>query len=120
VIAFLDLHKIPYRVVEVNPLFKGELSFSQYKKARPSYLPACCAPAAADAPPPTPAALLGQVPVLVVDGEQLNDSSKIVLTLHNKIKVPQGRRRLPAAEAPFKTAEEEKWFTCVPPRPAQQ
>ena len=30
--AFLDFHNIPYRVVEVNPLTKGELKWSTYKK----------------------------------------------------------------------------------------
>jgi glutathione S-transferase len=45
--AFLDYHDIPYKVVEVNPLGKKEIKWSEYKK----------------------------VPVLVVDGEQLNDST---------------------------------------------
>lgn len=45
--AFLDYHDIPYRVVEVNPLSKKEIKWSDYKK----------------------------VPILVVDGEQLIDSS---------------------------------------------
>lgn len=45
--AFLDYHDIPYRVVEVNPMSKSELKWSEYKK----------------------------VPVLLVDGEQLNDST---------------------------------------------
>jgi microsomal prostaglandin-E synthase 2 len=45
--AFLDYHDIPYKVVEVNPMGKKELKWSDYKK----------------------------VPVLVVDGEQMNDST---------------------------------------------
>lgn len=45
--AFLDYHDIPYKVVEVNPLSKKEIKWSDYKK----------------------------VPILVVDGEQLVDSS---------------------------------------------
>jgi len=45
--AFLDYHDIPYKVVEVNPLSKKEIKWSEYQK----------------------------VPILVVDGEQLNDSS---------------------------------------------
>ena len=32
-LAFLDFHKIPYKVVEVNPLTKTELAWSTYKKA---------------------------------------------------------------------------------------
>mmetsp|Transcript_39367 Transcript_39367/g.47729 ORF Transcript_39367/g.47729 Transcript_39367/m.47729 type:complete len:343 (-) Transcript_39367:481-1509(-) len=55
--AFLDFHKIPYRVVEVNPLFKGELKWSEYQK----------------------------VPVLMVNGEQLNDSTHIITTLSERI-----------------------------------
>lgn len=45
--AFLDYYDIPYKVVEVNPLSKKEIKWSDYKK----------------------------VPILVVDGEQLVDSS---------------------------------------------
>lgn len=30
--AYFDYSKVPYRVVEVNPLFKSELKFSDYKK----------------------------------------------------------------------------------------
>jgi microsomal prostaglandin-E synthase 2 len=44
---------VPYRVVEVNPLYKGELAWSEYKK----------------------------VPVVTVAGEQLNDSTNIMVTL---------------------------------------
>jgi hypothetical protein len=39
--AFLDFHKIPYKVVEVNPLTKKELKWSTYGKARRSGRPAC-------------------------------------------------------------------------------
>ena len=45
--AFLDYYKIPYRVVEVNPINKKEIKWSDYKK----------------------------VPILKVDGEQMVDSS---------------------------------------------
>lgn len=50
--AVLDYNGIPYRAVEVNPLMKSELKFSQgYKK----------------------------VPILVTaDGEQINDSNEII------------------------------------------
>ncbi|KAL6770622.1 TEF18 [Auxenochlorella protothecoides x Auxenochlorella symbiontica] len=51
--AFLDYHKIPYTCVEVNPLTKAELKWSEYKK----------------------------VPVVVMDGEQFNDSSAIISRL---------------------------------------
>lgn len=45
--AFLDYHDIAYKVVEVNPMGKKEIKWSEYKK----------------------------VPILVVDGESLNDST---------------------------------------------
>lgn len=52
--AFLDYHKIPYRVVEVDPLGKSELKWSDYKK----------------------------VPVVVLDGsKQVNNSSSIISQL---------------------------------------
>lgn len=45
--AFLDYYDLPYQIVEVNPLSKKEIKWSDYKK----------------------------VPILMVDGEQMNDSS---------------------------------------------
>lgn len=45
--AFLDYYKIPHKVVEVNPISKKEIKWSDYKK----------------------------VPILMVDGKQMNDSS---------------------------------------------
>ena len=45
--AFLDYSNIPYKVVEVNPISKKEIKWSDYKK----------------------------VPILMVDGEQMVDSS---------------------------------------------
>lgn len=120
--AFLDFHKIPYRVVEVNPLTKSEIGWSEYKKA--------CASAAAaraastliqlrrggahlqpdtQAPPCTHTH--HQVPVLVVDGEQLNDSSVIMKVLTSKLPQKSGWGK--GAPTPFKTAEEEQWFKCA-------
>ncbi|KAM0853512.1 hypothetical protein ACQ4PT_051011 [Festuca glaucescens] len=55
--AFLDYHDIPYKVVEVNPLSKKEIKWSEYKK----------------------------VPILTVDGENLVDSSGIINKLQRKI-----------------------------------
>ena len=55
--AFLDYYDIPYKVVEVNPLSKKEIKWSEYQK----------------------------VPILMVDGEQLNDSSVIIDKLGHKI-----------------------------------
>lgn len=47
--AFLDYYDIRYKVVEVNPISKKEIKWSDYKK----------------------------VPIVMVDGEQLVDSSGI-------------------------------------------
>lgn len=56
--AYLDSINIPYTVVEVNPLTKAQLKFSQeYKK----------------------------VPVLTIDSIQLNDSTQIITTINNYI-----------------------------------
>ncbi|KAK6925298.1 Glutathione S-transferase, N-terminal [Dillenia turbinata] len=55
--AFLDYYDIPYKVVEVNPLSKKEIKWSDYKK----------------------------VPILVVDGEQLVDSSAIIDKMETKL-----------------------------------
>lgn len=55
--AFLDYHDIPYKVVEVHPFSKKEIKWSDYKK----------------------------VPILVVDGEQLVDSSGIIEKMNHKI-----------------------------------
>lgn len=55
--AFLDYYDIPYKVVEVNPISKKEIKWSDYKK----------------------------VPILMVDGEQLVDSSAVIDKLGQKI-----------------------------------
>ncbi|KAL4857532.1 Prostaglandin E synthase 2 [Chlorella vulgaris] len=105
--AFLDYHKIPYRCVEVNPLTKGEIKWSQYKK----------------------------VPVIVVDGEQVNDSSAIISRLAAEIDARGGssgggkpassssskrswfgggsKSSSAAAPGPATVAEEEKWRRWV-------
>jgi microsomal prostaglandin-E synthase 2 len=56
-VAFLDYNKIPYKVVEVNPISKKEIKWSDYKK----------------------------VPILTVDGEQMVDSSVIIDSLFQKM-----------------------------------
>uniref|UniRef100_A0A1J3D9W9 Prostaglandin E synthase 2 n=1 Tax=Noccaea caerulescens TaxID=107243 RepID=A0A1J3D9W9_NOCCA len=55
--AFLDFNKIPYKIVEVNPMNKKEIKWSDYKK----------------------------VPILTVDGEQLVDSSVIIDSLFQRM-----------------------------------
>lgn len=53
--AVLDFHNAPYKTVEVDPIFKSQLKFSDYKK----------------------------VPVLLTPGgEQLNDSEQIIENIH--------------------------------------
>ncbi|XP_019416729.1 PREDICTED: prostaglandin E synthase 2-like isoform X2 [Lupinus angustifolius] len=56
--AFLDYYDLPYKVVEVNPMNKKEIKWSDYKK----------------------------VPILTVDSEQLVDSSDIINKLVIKIR----------------------------------
>ncbi|KAJ7994064.1 hypothetical protein DPEC_G00262060 [Dallia pectoralis] len=52
--AFLDYHRVPYEIVEVNPVMRKEIKWSTYRK----------------------------VPILMVNGEvQLNDSSVIISAL---------------------------------------
>ncbi|XAR64211.1 Prostaglandin-E synthase [Bertholletia excelsa] len=64
--AFLDYYDIPYKVVEVNPISKKEIKWSDYKK----------------------------VPILMVDGENMVDSSDIIdkmfKRLHPEIPVDSG------------------------------
>ncbi|XVF35934.1 hypothetical protein REPUB_Repub19eG0014600 [Reevesia pubescens] len=55
--AFLDYNNIPYKIVEVNPISKKEIKWSDYKK----------------------------VPILKVDGEQMVDSSDIIDKLFHRI-----------------------------------
>ena len=66
----------------MNPLSKKELKFSAYRK----------------------------VPILVVDGEQLNDSTYIMKALSEKLPKPRLKQSASAAE------EEEKWFSWVDSR----
>ncbi|OIW16055.1 hypothetical protein TanjilG_04590 [Lupinus angustifolius] len=74
--AYLDYYDIPYKVVEVNPLSKKEIKWSEYQK----------------------------VPILVVDGDQLNDSSAIIDKLGQKI--------MPKKKA-NENDEETKWRQWV-------
>ena len=101
--AFLDYHKIPYKVVEVNPLTKKELKWSTYGKVSAAARCLLCS-----------AACLGlrhhaQVPVLVVDGEQLNDSSFIIKALSAKMEPGRGKGKATKLTGQA-AAEEEEWF----------
>ncbi|OAY32163.1 prostaglandin E synthase 2 [Manihot esculenta] len=77
--AFLDYYDIPYKVVEVNPISKKEIKWSDYKK----------------------------VPILMVDGEQLVDSSVIIDKLRSKI----SKKKIDLASDGG--GEEEKWRRWV-------
>lgn len=84
--AFLDYYDIPYKVVEVNPIGKKEIKWSDYKK----------------------------VPILMVDGEQLVDSSAIIDQLGEKID-PKGVKNSALAHdtADDEHDEEKKWRRWV-------
>ncbi|PRQ15894.1 putative prostaglandin-E synthase [Rosa chinensis] len=82
--AFLDYYDIPYKIVEVNPLSKKEIKFSEYKK----------------------------VPILMVDGEQLVDSSDIIDTLTEKILPDRVPQRI-AVSTSDEDDEEKKWRKWV-------
>ncbi|KAI9114040.1 hypothetical protein K1719_015291 [Acacia pycnantha] len=77
--AFLDYFDIPYKVVEVNPISKKEIKWSDYKK----------------------------VPILMVDGEQLNDSSAIIEKLSQKIWLKE------KDDSAIEDDEETKWRRWV-------
>ncbi|XP_058722529.1 uncharacterized protein LOC131594424 [Vicia villosa] len=77
--AFLDYYDIPYKVVEVNPLSKKEIKWSEYQK----------------------------VPIIMVDGEQLNDSSAIIDKLGEKILSKK------KADSTSEDDEETKWRRWV-------
>ncbi|XP_019156760.1 PREDICTED: prostaglandin E synthase 2-like [Ipomoea nil] len=77
--AFLDYCDIPYKIVEVNPISKNEIKWSDYKK----------------------------VPILMVDGEQLVDSSDIIDKLSQKV------RPVTIAKPTLDAEEENKWRKWV-------
>ncbi|KAF8377802.1 hypothetical protein HHK36_031187 [Tetracentron sinense] len=73
--AFLDYYDVPYKVVEVNPISKKEIKWSDYKK----------------------------VPILMVDGEQMVDSSDIINKLGHRIHPEKSVDSVPDED------EEKKW-----------
>ena len=71
--ALLDLHKIPYETIDVNPLVKREIKpWSNYKK----------------------------VPIMLLDGEQVNDSPVIAERLLERMETPQTATALAAFRSP--------------------
>ncbi|KAK1404119.1 Prostaglandin E synthase 2 [Heracleum sosnowskyi] len=75
--AFLDYYDVPYQIVEVNPLSRKEIKWSDYKK----------------------------VPILMVDGEQMNDSSVIIDKLHSMMNSDSSVKEVP-------DNDEEKQWRC--------
>uniref|UniRef100_A0A2P2KGZ0 Prostaglandin E synthase 2 n=1 Tax=Rhizophora mucronata TaxID=61149 RepID=A0A2P2KGZ0_RHIMU len=80
--AFLDYYDIPYKVVEVNPITKKEIKWSDYKK----------------------------VPILMVDGEQLVESSVIINQLSDKV---LSKKKTIDAASDDVVDEEKKWRRWV-------
>ncbi|XP_023002430.1 prostaglandin E synthase 2-like [Cucurbita maxima] len=74
--AFLDYYNVPYKVVEVNPIFKKEIKWSEYKK----------------------------VPILMVDGVQMVDSTDIIDKLY---------KRIHPENSTSDSEEERKWLGWV-------
>ncbi|KAL8110249.1 uncharacterized protein LOC141671763 [Apium graveolens] len=77
--AFMDYYDVPYKIVEVNPLSKKEIKWSDYKK----------------------------VPILMVDGQQMNDSSAIIDKLDSMINSEKSAKEVPDNE------EEKQWRSWV-------
>lgn len=73
--AFLDYYDIAYKVIEVNPISKKEIKWSDYKK----------------------------VPILMVDGEHMVDSSDIINKLAQRINLTA------PADSSSGDDEEKKW-----------
>ncbi|GJD10053.1 Prostaglandin E synthase 2 [Galdieria sulphuraria] len=78
--AVCDYYQIPFRCVEVNPLTKKELNFSTYKK----------------------------VPVAIINGQQVNGSTDIVLTIQNSLQNTKNGRAI----SPL-TLEQRKWLDWI-------
>ncbi|KAL8240080.1 hypothetical protein R6Q59_013435 [Mikania micrantha] len=73
--AFLEYYDIPYKIVEVNPINKKEIKWSDYKK----------------------------VPILMVDGEQMVNSSDIIDKIFQRMH----------PDAVSEDAETQKWCRWV-------
>jgi microsomal prostaglandin-E synthase 2 len=84
--AFLDYHKIPYKIVEVNPVTKSEIKFSDYKK----------------------------VPVMICNGKQLNDSSVIISSLTEILDKADTATRDPS-EVKWRKWVDHKFVHTIPP-----
>ena len=84
--ATLDYYNVPYRIVEVNPLLKGEIKWSKYKK----------------------------VPIVTLDGEQHNNSSDIMRDLKSVYGAPAPSFfRMSKAAVQKAEKEEARWLKWV-------
>lgn len=88
--AFLDFQRLPYTVVEVNPLSKAELKFSPHYK---------------------------KVPVCTVDSVQINDSTEIISQLRQKSPgaLTGHTAEQTAREDKYRTWVDEKFIHLLPP-----
>eukprot|EP00818_Percolomonas_sp_WS_P007713 CAMPEP_0117440810 /NCGR_PEP_ID=MMETSP0759-20121206/3288_1 /TAXON_ID=63605 /ORGANISM="Percolomonas cosmopolitus, Strain WS" /LENGTH=372 /DNA_ID=CAMNT_0005232599 /DNA_START=122 /DNA_END=1240 /DNA_ORIENTATION=+ len=86
--AFLDKHKIPYKMVEVHPMGKAELKWSQYKK----------------------------VPVVIINGVQLNDSSVIITSLSQFLDNLNGENKpVDENEVKWRQWVDDRFVRVIPP-----
>lgn len=87
--AFLDKNKIPYRMVEVHPISKSEIKWSQYKK----------------------------VPIIIVNGVQINDSSIIISSLNRFVRKVSGKNPLSIdeTEAKWRLWVDDRFVRVLPP-----
>ena len=73
--------QLPYKTVEVNPLFKSELKWTEYRK----------------------------VPVALVDGQQMNDSSAIITQLATDLQLWQPLEKLQQQQAAAAPQSKGSW-----------
>lgn len=86
--AFLDYHGVPYRAVEVNPLMKKEIKWSGHRK----------------------------VPIVVVDGEKLVESSEIIDELRNRLAKSNAGWLTSSSEYRKESQKESQWRRWVDDR----
>jgi hypothetical protein len=120
--AYLDFHRIPYRAVEVNPITKRELAFSDYKKVPGNISLVLCSPSRSSA------AIHHHIsnrnyhsflimncprcPVAVLDDntparQQVNGSLDIILALDQSLDIRMASR-VPASAAASEA--QQKWL----------
>eukprot|EP00163_Fabomonas_tropica_P012365 TRINITY_DN2363_c0_g1_i1.p1 TRINITY_DN2363_c0_g1~~TRINITY_DN2363_c0_g1_i1.p1 ORF type:complete len:267 (-),score=44.68 TRINITY_DN2363_c0_g1_i1:147-947(-) len=86
--AYMDYNKIPYRVVEVNPISKAEVKFTDYRK----------------------------VPILVLNGVMFKNSSDIIAELDKQVLQPRHKALKETVPGPYDDQEVDKWCKWVDDR----